>query len=50
MAGVETALANAKGVIDDIKTDAELTAEETAQALASAKTTAQLHSSHMLVK
>ena len=41
MAGVETALANAKGVIDDIKTDAELTAEETAQALASAKTTAK---------
>ena len=41
VAGVETALANAKGVIDDIKTDAELTAEETAQALATAKTTAK---------
>ena len=41
VAGVETALANAKGVIDDIKTDAELTAEETAQSLASAKTTAK---------
>ena len=41
VAGVETALANAKSVIDEIKTDAELTAEETAQALANAKTTAK---------
>ncbi|MBR2933044.1 MAG: InlB B-repeat-containing protein [Clostridia bacterium] len=41
VAGVETALANAKTVIDEIKTDAELTAEETAQALTNAKTTAK---------
>ncbi|MBR3864230.1 MAG: InlB B-repeat-containing protein, partial [Clostridia bacterium] len=41
VAGVETALANAKSVIDEIKTDAELTAEETAQALTNAKTTAK---------
>ena len=41
IAGVETALANAKTVIDEIKTDAELTAEATAQALATAKTTAK---------
>ena len=41
VAGVETALANAKTVIDEIKTDAELTAEETAQALATAKTNAK---------
>ena len=38
---METALANAKSVIDEIKTDAELTAEEAAQALANAKTTAK---------
>ena len=41
LAGVEAALANAKTVIDEIKTDAELTAEEAAQALANAKTTAK---------
>ena len=41
VAGVETALSNAKSVIDEIKTDAELTAEETAQALANAKTNAK---------
>ena len=41
VAGVETALADAKTVIDEIKTNAELTTEETAQALASAKTTAK---------
>jgi len=41
LASVETALLNAKTVIDEIKTDAELTAEETAQALANAKTTAK---------
>ena len=41
IAGVESSLANAKTVIDEIKTDAELTAEETAQALATAKTTAK---------
>ena len=41
LAGVEAALANAKTVIDEIKTDAEFTAEETAQALANAKTTAK---------
>ena len=41
LAGVEAALANAKTVIDEIKTDAEFTAEEAAQALANAKTTAK---------
>ncbi|MBR2974388.1 MAG: InlB B-repeat-containing protein [Clostridia bacterium] len=41
LAGVETALANAKTAVDAIKTDAELTAEETALALANAKTTAK---------
>jgi len=41
LAGVEAALANAKTAVDAIKTDAELTAEEEAQALANAKTTAK---------
>ena len=39
VAGVETALANAKTVIDEIKTNAKLTAEE--ETLATAKTTAK---------
>ena len=39
VAGVETALADAKTVIDEIKTNAELTAEE--ETLATAKTTAK---------
>ena len=38
---VETALANAKTAIDAIKTDAQLTAEEAAAALAQAKTNAK---------
>ena len=41
VAEVNTALANAKAAIDAIKTDAQLTAEETAAALAQAKTDAK---------
>ncbi|MDR2686548.1 MAG: hypothetical protein LBB75_02255, partial [Oscillospiraceae bacterium] len=41
IAGVNTALANAKVEMDAIKTDAQLTAEETAAALAQAKTDAK---------